>query len=157
MQGLASYTLYILRRSPFPWVLLTICPILNINFYSNDIISNPRPWHVPSIRAEDTHRTTSWSLLGPGVEVGLAPNIMKGINIFPADVIKDFLCNYDRIIQVLGKKGNKEKKIFTLKVFEAMPHGTLKFQIVFWALRPTFTKKNWNANWISKNILKICS
>jgi hypothetical protein len=33
---------------------------------------------------------TSWSLLGPGVEVGLAPNIMKGINIFTADVIKDF-------------------------------------------------------------------
>jgi hypothetical protein len=27
-------------------------------------------------------KETSWSLLGPGVEVGLAPNIMKGINIF---------------------------------------------------------------------------
>jgi hypothetical protein len=26
----------------------------------------------------------SWSLLGPGVEVGVAPNIMKGINIFIA-------------------------------------------------------------------------
>ncbi len=45
--------------------------------------------------------TTGWSLLGPGVEVGLAPNIMKGINIFTIDVIKDFSCNYDKIIQVL--------------------------------------------------------
>jgi hypothetical protein len=45
--------------------------------------------------------TTSWSLLRPGVEVGLAPNIMKGINIFTIDVIKDFSCNYDKIIQVL--------------------------------------------------------
>jgi hypothetical protein len=71
-------------------------------------------------------RQTSWSLLGPRVEVGLAPNIMKGINIFTARC-KDFSYNYDRIIQVL------RKKIFTLKVFEMMPHGTLKFQIVFWA------------------------
>jgi hypothetical protein len=58
-----------------------------------------------------------------------------------ANVIKDFSYNYERIIQVLWKKGNKKKKIFTLKVFEMMPHGTLKFQIVFWALRPTSTKK----------------
>jgi hypothetical protein len=42
------------------------------------------------------------------VEVGLALNIMKGINIFTADVIKDFSYNYDRIIQVLWNKGNKE-------------------------------------------------
>jgi len=26
---------------------------------------------------------------------------MKGINIFTVDVIKDFSCNYDKIIQVL--------------------------------------------------------
>jgi hypothetical protein len=43
------------------------------------------------------------------VEVGLAPNIMKGINIFTADVIKDPY-NYDRLIQVLWKKGKKKKK-----------------------------------------------
>jgi hypothetical protein len=49
------------------------------------------------------------------VEVGLAPNIMKGINIFTADVIKDFPYNYDKIIQVLWKKGNKEKKSYFLK------------------------------------------
>jgi hypothetical protein len=85
---------------------------------------------------------TSWALLGPGVEVGLvAPNIMKSINILMANVIKDFSYNYDRIIQVLWKKGNKKKKIFILKVFEMMPHGTLKFQIPFWALRPASTKE----------------
>jgi hypothetical protein len=44
------------------------------------------------------------------MEVGLAPNIMKGINIFTADVIKDFSYNYDKIIQMLWKKGNKKKK-----------------------------------------------
>jgi hypothetical protein len=86
------------------------------------------------------HEKTSWSLLGPGVEVGLEPNIMKGTNIFSANIIKDFPYNYDKIIQVLWKKGNKEKKNLTLKVLEMMPHGTLKFQIVFWALRPTSTK-----------------
>ncbi len=49
------------------------------------------------------------------MEVGLAPNIMKGINIFTANVIKDFTYNYDKIIQVLWKKGNKEKKILLSK------------------------------------------
>ncbi len=81
---------------------------------------------------------TSWSLLGPGVEVGLMPNIMKVLIFLMANVIKKFSYNYDRIIQMLWKKGNK-KKIFTLKVFEMMPHGTLKFQIAFWAFRPTST------------------
>jgi len=46
-------------------------------------------------------KTTIWSLLGLGVEVGLTPNIMKGINIFIANVNKDFSYNYDKIIQVL--------------------------------------------------------
>jgi hypothetical protein len=46
-------------------------------------------------------KTTSWSILGPRVEVGLTPNIMKGINIFTTDVIKEFPYNYERIIQVL--------------------------------------------------------
>ncbi len=45
------------------------------------------------------------------MEVGLAPNIMKGINIFTTDVIKDFPYNYDKIIQVLWKKDNKKKII----------------------------------------------
>ncbi len=40
------------------------------------------------------------------------PIIMKGINIFNADVIKDFSYNYDGIIQVLWKKGNKKKNIY---------------------------------------------
>ncbi len=62
------------------------------------------------------------------MEVGLAPNIMKGMNI-----IKDFPYNYDRIIiQSFVKESQQErKKIFTLKVFEMMPHGTLNFQIAF--------------------------
>ncbi len=46
-------------------------------------------------------KATSWSILGPGMEVGLTFNIMKGINIFTTDVIKDFPYNYQRIIQVL--------------------------------------------------------
>jgi hypothetical protein len=53
---------------------------------------------------------------------------MKGMNI-----IKDFPYNYDRIIiQSFVKESQQErKKIFTLKVFEMMPHGTLNFQIAF--------------------------
>jgi hypothetical protein len=43
------------------------------------------------------------------VEVGLAPNIMKG---FTADIFKDFSHNYDRIIQMLWKKGNKIKYLY---------------------------------------------
>jgi len=46
------------------------------------------------------------------VEVGLAPNIMKGINIFDANVIKNFPYNYDRIILVPWKKGNKKKNLY---------------------------------------------
>jgi hypothetical protein len=46
------------------------------------------------------------------MEVGLVPNIMKCINIFIADVIKDFPYNYDRTIQVLWKKGNKKKNLY---------------------------------------------
>jgi hypothetical protein len=38
------------------------------------------------------------------------------------------------------KERQQEKKIFTLKVFEMMPHGTLKFQIVFWTFGPISTK-----------------
>jgi len=57
---------------------------------------------------------------------------MKGINIFTADIIKDFSHNYDRIIQFMCcERKVARKKIFTLKVFEMMPHGTLKFQIAF--------------------------
>jgi hypothetical protein len=37
------------------------------------------------------------------------PNIMKGINIFSADVIKDWSYNYGTIIQMLWKKGSKKK------------------------------------------------
>jgi hypothetical protein len=88
------------------------------------------------------HELVDPSLLGLGVEVGLVPNIIKGVNIFTADVIKDFSYNnYDRIIQMLWTKGNKKKNLFVLKLFEMMPHGTLKFQIAFWAFKPTSTKR----------------
>jgi hypothetical protein len=33
---------------------------------------------------------TSWSLPGPGVEVGLTPNFMKGIHIFPLSIVGSF-------------------------------------------------------------------
>jgi len=33
---------------------------------------------------------TSWSLLGPGVEVGLTPNFMKGIHVFPLSIVGSF-------------------------------------------------------------------
>jgi hypothetical protein len=55
---------------------------------------------------------TSWSLLGPGVEVGLVPNIMKVLIFLMANVIKKFSYNYDRIIQMLWKKGNKKKNLY---------------------------------------------
>jgi hypothetical protein len=64
------------------------------------------------------------------MEVGLAPNIMKRISISILDVIKDFSYNYDNIVQMLRKEGNKKKNL-TLKVFEMMSHNTLKFQIAF--------------------------
>jgi hypothetical protein len=68
---------------------------------------------------------TRWSLLGPGVEVGLTHNIMKGIKVFTVDIIKDYSCNYGRIIQVLWKKGSKTKKILILKLFEKWCHIAL--------------------------------
>jgi hypothetical protein len=34
---------------------------------------------------------TSWSLLRHGVEVGLTPNFIKGIHIFPLSIVKSFL------------------------------------------------------------------
>jgi hypothetical protein len=76
---------------------------------------------------------TSWSFWGPGVEVGLAPNIMKGINIFTVDVIKDFSYNLWQNNSTHVTETQQETKILTLKVFEMMPHSTLKFQIMFWA------------------------
>ncbi len=71
---------------------------------------------------------TSWSLLGPRVEVSLTPNILKGINIFTVDVIKD--CPY-KVCEYHSEMKATRKKIFILKVFEMMPCGTLKFQIAF--------------------------
>jgi hypothetical protein len=63
------------------------------------------------------------------VEVGLMPSIIKGINIFTANVIKDCPYNYGKI--KCSERKASRKKIFILKVFEMMPCGTLKFQIAF--------------------------
>jgi hypothetical protein len=73
---------------------------------------------------------TSWSLLGPGVEVGLVPNIMKGINIFIANVIKDFSYNYKKI-QVLWKKGNKKKKSLLWKCLKWCHMALWNFRLCF--------------------------
>jgi hypothetical protein len=57
---------------------------------------------------------------------------MKGINIFTADVIKDFSCNYyDKIIQVLWKKGNKAKKksYFVTIAFQCVLISSIKKKI----------------------------
>jgi len=53
---------------------------------------------------------------------------------FNVDVIND--CHNN---QGLWKEGNKN--FFFLKVFEMMPCGALKFQIAFWAFRPTSIKR----------------
>jgi hypothetical protein len=34
---------------------------------------------------------TSWALLRPGMEVGIMPNFMKGIHIFPLSIVESFV------------------------------------------------------------------
>jgi hypothetical protein len=64
--------------------------------------------------------------MGPGVEVGLTPNIMKKKNIFVVNVIKVCSYNYGRIIQVLWNEDTNQKNPI-LKMFEMISHSTLKF------------------------------
>jgi len=59
---------------------------------------------------------TSWSLLGPRVEVGLTPNFMKGIDIFPLSIVGSFLKKFllsklDAQCMVIVKK-EKNKILF---------------------------------------------
>jgi hypothetical protein len=59
---------------------------------------------------------TSWSLLGPRVEVGLTPNFMKGIDIFPLSIVGSFfkfflLSKLDAQCMVIVKK-EKNKILF---------------------------------------------
>ncbi len=57
------------------------------------------------------------------MEVGLTPNIVKGINIFIADVIKECPYNYDWIVQMLWKEGHKKKNLYFESVWnDAMWH-----------------------------------
>jgi hypothetical protein len=61
------------------------------------------------------------------------PNIMKGINIFNANVIKDFPYNYDKIIQVMWKKGNKKTNLYFENVWN---DATWNFEILDCVLNP---------------------
>jgi hypothetical protein len=56
---------------------------------------------------------------------------MKGINIFTANVIKDFSGISMTVSSAVKERQQENKKIFSLKVFEMMPSGTPKFQIAF--------------------------
>ncbi len=42
-------------------------------------------------KMEAPMNSTSWSLLGPRVEVGLMANFMKGIHIFPLSIVESFV------------------------------------------------------------------
>jgi hypothetical protein len=70
---------------------------------------------------------------------------MKGINIFTTDVIKDFSYNYDRIIQMLWKKGNKKKKSLFWKCLKWCHMALWNFRLHFEPLGlPPLTMKNKN-------------
>ncbi len=67
--------------------------------------------------------TTSWSLLGPGVEVGLTPNCMKGIHIFSLLIVGSFYFIFlqnklDVQCMVIAKK--EQNKILFQNSFESM-------------------------------------
>jgi hypothetical protein len=54
-------------------------------------------------------KLSSWSLLGPGVEVGLTPNFMKGIHIFSLFIVGSFFhfflsSKFDVQCMVIAKK-----------------------------------------------------
>jgi hypothetical protein len=58
---------------------------MNNNLVDALTLVHDLPYHCHSL-----WDTTSWSLLGPGVEVGLTPNCMKGIHIFPLLIVGSF-------------------------------------------------------------------
>jgi len=64
--------------------------------------------------------TTSWSLLGRGVDIGLTPNFMKGIHIFPLSTVGSFFFFFlpsklDVQCMVIPKK--EQNKFFVSKPF----------------------------------------
>jgi hypothetical protein len=74
-------------------------------------------WNFP------TRVSTSWSLLGPGVEVGLTPNFMKGIHIFPLFIVGSFFnfflsSKLDVQCMVIAKK--EQNKILFQNSFKLM-------------------------------------
>jgi hypothetical protein len=72
---------------------------------------------------EDSCCTTSWSLLGPRVELGLMPNFMKGIHIFPFSIVGSFFLFFlpsklDVQCMVLAKK--EQNKILFQNLLKLM-------------------------------------
>jgi hypothetical protein len=75
------------------------------------------------IEKTEIQKESSWSLLGPGVEVGLMPNFMKGIHIFPLSIVGSFLICFlpsklDVQCMVIAKK--EQNKILFQNPFKLM-------------------------------------
>ncbi len=86
-------------------------------------------------------------------EVGLAPNIiMKGINIFTADIIKDFPYNYDKIIQVLWKKGNISIYQINQRLFVAFQRGVE--ELLSW-LPASALAERWLRSWHQQQLVNL--
>jgi len=67
--------------------------------------------------------TTSWSLLGPGVEVGLSPNFMKGIHIFPISIVVSlffFFLPSKLEVQCMVIVKNEQNKFLFQNLFKLM-------------------------------------
>jgi hypothetical protein len=57
-----------------------------LNMLNNTVFDKYLHW--PCVNILGHVSGTSWSLLGPGVEVGLTPNCMKDIHIFPLLIVE---------------------------------------------------------------------
>ncbi len=67
--------------------------------------------------------TTSWSLLGPGVEVGLTPNFMKGIHVFPISIVVSlffFFLPSKLEVQCMVIVKNEQNKFLFQSLFKLM-------------------------------------
>jgi hypothetical protein len=66
---------------------------------------------------------TNWSLLGPGVELGLTPNCMKNIHIFPLLIIGSFFFFFlpsKLDVQCMGITKKEQNKILFQNLFKLM-------------------------------------
>ncbi len=62
--------------------------IICVNFHCN--LQKVKQLSIPWWIFQFYINIISWSLLGPGVEVGLTPNFMKGIHICPLSIVGSF-------------------------------------------------------------------